>query len=128
MADQPRNLSAPGDAPPAAVFEEPQGLQARAFVVSIILMVISLLWMRQAGLIALGVQLGESVPVIPAVAAIMVLALVGPLLNRLPKFFHFPRHQSLLVYAFLCIAISMPSVVFIQPDGWIVMPSIKSTP
>ncbi len=110
MADQPRNLSAPGDAPPAAVFEEPQGLQARAFVVSIILMVISLLWMRQAGLIALGVQLGESVPVIPAVAAIMVLALVGPLLNRLPKFFHFPRHQSLLVYAFLCIAISMPSV------------------
>ena len=86
------------------------GLQARAVVVSIILLIISLLWMRQAGIIALGVQIGESVPVIPAIAAVLLLAAIGPLLSRLPGVFHFPRHQSLLVYAFLCIAVSMSSV------------------
>ncbi|MFO7945793.1 MAG: DUF6785 family protein [Armatimonadota bacterium] len=86
------------------------GLTARAVMVSIIFLVISLIWMRQAGIIALGAQVGESVPVIPAVGAIMLLAAIGPLLNRLPRIFHFPRHQSLLVYAFLCIAVTMSSV------------------
>lgn len=86
------------------------GVQFRALVVSLIMLAISLVWMRQAGIIALGVQVGESVPVIPAVGAILLLSLVGPLLSRLPRAFHFPRHQALLVYAFLCIAVSMPSV------------------
>lgn len=86
------------------------GLQMRAVVASLILLAISLLWMRQAGIIALGVQVGESVPVIPAIAATLFFAFLGPLLHRLPKAFHFPQHQTLLVYAFLCIAVSMSSV------------------
>jgi len=85
------------------------GLSTRAMVVSIILLLVSLLWMRQAGLIAAGVQLGESVPVIPAIAVLLLLSAVGPLLNRLPRLFHFPRHQTLLVYVFLCIAVTMSS-------------------
>ena len=102
--EQESQINAPSN------IEQRHGLQGRAFVVSLIMLVIGLLWMRQAGIISLGVQVGESVPVIPAVGAILLLSLAGPLLSRLPKAFHFPRHQSLLVYIFLCIAISMPSV------------------
>lgn len=90
--------------------EPEHGLQGRAFVVAMVMLGISLIWIRQAGIIALGVQVDESVPVIPAVATVLILAAVGPFLSRLPRRFHFPRHQSLLVYAFLCIAVSMSSV------------------
>ena len=90
--------------------EEAHGLTIRAALLSLIFFAISLIWMRQAGLIALGAQIGESVPVIPAVAAVLILTIVGPLLRRLPRIFHLPEHQVLLIYSFLVIAVSMPSV------------------
>jgi len=93
---------------PAA--EEAHGLTVRAAVLSLLFFAGSLYWMRQAGLIALGAQIGESVPVIPAVGAVLILSLLTPVLKRLPRFLRFPEHQSLLVYAFLTIAVSMPSV------------------
>jgi len=89
---------------------EAHGLSLRAAILSLVFFIVSLLWMRQAGLIALGAQIGESVPVIPAIAAVLILTLVGPMLRRLPRPFHMPEHQVLLVYSFLVIAISMPSV------------------
>ncbi|MGD9496514.1 MAG: DUF6785 family protein [Armatimonadota bacterium] len=90
--------------------EEAHGLSLRAAVLSLVFFVISLIWMRQAGLIALGAQIGESVPVIPAIGAVLILTLLGPWLRRLPRIFHLPEHQVLLVYSFLVIAVSMPSV------------------
>ncbi len=110
MADQLHTQPSPTGPAGDASRQADHGLQARAVIVSIILLLVSLIWMRQAGIIALGVQIGESVPVIPAIAAALLIAAIGPLLNRLPRAFHFPRHQSLLVYAFLCIAVSMSSV------------------
>ncbi len=110
MAHEVHGTSSFADLSDDTAEQQSHGLSLRAFIVSIVLLVISLLWMRQAGIIALGVQVGESVPVIPAIAAILLLSVIGPLLSRLPRLFHFPRHQSLLVYAFLCIAVSMSSV------------------
>ncbi|MCD6360255.1 MAG: hypothetical protein J7M38_05260 [Armatimonadetes bacterium] len=93
--------------------EEPapaEGLTLRAAVLSLVFFVISLIWMRQAGLIALGAQIGESVPVIPAIAAVLLLTSLRPLLRRLPRPFHMSEAQTMLVYSFLVIAVSMPSV------------------
>ncbi len=90
--------------------EPAHGLTVRAALLALVLFIVSLYWMRQVGLIALGAQIGESVPVIPAVGAILILSALAPLLNRLPRFMRFPEHQSLLIYAFLTIAVSMPSV------------------
>ncbi|MEA3402106.1 MAG: DUF6785 family protein [Armatimonadota bacterium] len=90
--------------------EEAHGVTLRAAILSVGFFVISLFWMQQAGLIALGAQIGESVPVIPAIAAVLILTFLGPLLQRLPRIFHMPEHQVLLVYSFLVIAVSMPSV------------------
>lgn len=90
--------------------EEAHGLTVRAALLALVFFVISLYWMLKAGLIALGAQIGESVPVIPAIAAILILTLLSPLLRRLPRFAQLPEHQVLLVYSFLVIAVSMPSV------------------
>ena len=90
--------------------DEAHGLTVRAAILALVFFVISLLWMLNAGLIALGAQIGESVPVIPAIAAVLLLTLLAPVLRKLPKFARLPEHQVLLVYSFLVIAVSMPSV------------------
>ena len=90
--------------------EEAHGLSLRAAVLSLGFFIISLIWMRQAGLITLSAQIGESVPVIPAIGAVLILAVLSPLLRRLPRLFHLPESQILLIYSFLVIAVSMPSV------------------
>ncbi len=74
------------------------------------MLVLSLIWIQHAGLISHGTQIGESVPVIPAVGAAILLTLLAPLLRRLPRIFHMSQQQVMLVYMFLCIAITMPSV------------------
>ncbi|MBC7289042.1 MAG: hypothetical protein H5T86_13595, partial [Armatimonadetes bacterium] len=91
----------------AAVVE---GITFRAVAWSLLLLVLSVIWMQHAGLISHGTQIGESVPVIPAVGAAILLTLLSPLLRRLPRFFHMSQRQVMLVYMFLCIAITMPSV------------------
>ncbi len=93
-----------------AELEPAAGLSMRAAIISLIFFVISLLWMRQAGLIALGAQIGESVPVIPAIAAVLILTMVRPFLRKLPRIFDLPESQTMLIYSFLVIAVSMPSV------------------
>ncbi len=103
QVDQPR-------ARDEEALDEAHGLTIRAAVLALIFFVISLVWMLNAGLIALGAQIGESVPVIPAIAAVLLLTALSPILRKLPKFAQLPEHQVLLVYSFLVIAVSMPSV------------------
>jgi len=89
---------------------EPVGLSMRAAILALLFFVVALVWMRQVGLIALGAQIGESVPVIPAIAAVLVLTALRPVLRKLPRFFDLPQSQMMLIYSFLVIAVSMPSV------------------
>ncbi len=86
------------------------GLSWRAVLLSAVLLVLSLVWMKYAGLVGHGVQLAESVPVVPAVGALLVLTLLLPLTKKLPKWLQLQRGGVLMVYAFLAIAVSMSSV------------------
>jgi len=86
------------------------GLSWRAVVLAALFLVLSLVWMKHAGLVGHGAQLGESVPVVPAVGALLVLTLLLPLTARLPRWLRLSRPGVLMVYAFLCIAVSMSSV------------------
>ncbi|MFO8082002.1 MAG: DUF6785 family protein [Armatimonadota bacterium] len=86
------------------------GLSWRAVTLSLIFLVFSLVWMYKAGLVGHGAQLGESVPVVPAVGALLVLTLLLPLLRKLPVWLRVNRAGVLMVYAFLAIAVSMSSV------------------
>ncbi|MFW5866654.1 MAG: DUF6785 family protein [Armatimonadota bacterium] len=85
-------------------------LSWRAALLSLVFLVFSLAWMYKAGLVGHGAQLGESVPVVPAVAALLVLTLLLPLLRKLPSWLRVNRAGVLMVYAFLAIAVSMSSV------------------
>ena len=88
----------------------PTGLSVRAVVVSLVLLAGSLYWMLQVGMVSHGSQLGESVPVVPAIAGLILLTLLAPLLQRLPKAFRLSRADVLAVYVFLSVAVSMSSV------------------
>lgn len=91
--------------------EQPSfGLSGPVVVLALVFLALSLIWMLYAGIIGHGAQLGESVPVVPAVSALLVLTLMLPLLQRLPPALRVNRAGVLMVYAFLCIAVSMNSV------------------
>jgi len=87
-----------------------EGLTARAIALAILALVGSALWMRHAGLVSHGAQLGEAVPVVPAVGALVLLTLLAPLLRRISRALTLTQGQVLFVYAFLCVAVSMSSV------------------
>ena len=87
-----------------------QGLWLRSIVVSVIALIGSIRWIQHAGLVSQGAQLGESVPVVPAVGALFVLTLIAPPVRRLSRHLNLPQGQVLFIYAFLCIALSMSSV------------------
>jgi len=87
-----------------------EGLSPWTVVISLVLLAASLFWMLQAGIISQGVQLGEAVPVIPAVGALLLLTLIGLGLRRVSRHLRLPQSQVLYVYAFLCIGVTMNSV------------------
>lgn len=88
----------------------PEALKGRGVVLAIILLVLSLLWMFHAGIRAHGAQLGESVPVVPAVGALLILTLAGLALRRFGPRWQLSPGQVLYVYCFLTIAVTMNSV------------------
>lgn len=90
--------------------KELYGLSWRAILLSLIFLVFSLVWMYMAGLVGHGAQLGESVPVVPAVGALLILTLLLPLFRKLPAWLRLNRAGVLMVYVFIAIAVSMSSV------------------
>lgn len=87
-----------------------EGLTARAVILAILALWGSVLWMRHAGLVSHGAQLGESVPVVPAVGVLFALSLLAPVLRRIWGGLSLSRGQILFIYCFLCIAVTMSSV------------------
>ncbi|NPV45470.1 MAG: hypothetical protein HPY69_00825 [Armatimonadetes bacterium] len=85
-------------------------LSAATVIVAVGFLGLSLFWMLQAGIISHGVQLGESVPVVPAVGALLVLTVLGLTLRRLGWRWRVPPGQVLYIYCFLCVAVTMNSV------------------
>jgi hypothetical protein len=93
-----------------AAARPPEGLSPWTIVIALVLAAASLFWMLQAGIVSQGVQLGEAVPVVPAVGALLLLTLVGLGLRRLSKRLRLPQSQVLYVYLFLCIVVTINSV------------------
>jgi len=104
-AEQVEATHIPTEAPLA-----PQGLSVKAVVLSLLLLAGSLYWILRVGMIAHGSQLGESVPVVPAIAGLILLTVIAPLVQRLRRSFRLSRADILIVYVFLSISVSMSSV------------------
>ncbi|MFQ6130872.1 MAG: DUF6785 family protein [Armatimonadota bacterium] len=86
------------------------GLSVRALTIAVLLLAVSLFWVRQAEMVSHACQITESVPPIPAVAGLILLAALSPLLRRVSRALRLRRGDILLVYAFLTIATPMASV------------------
>ncbi|MBM3477218.1 MAG: hypothetical protein FJX75_28460 [Armatimonadetes bacterium] len=87
-----------------------QGLSIKAVVLALVLLVVSLYWVLRVEMIAHSTQITESVPVVPAVAALILLTLIAPLLRRFPRALRLSQADILAVYVFLTVSTSMASV------------------
>ncbi|HIE51995.1 MAG TPA: hypothetical protein EYP85_09570, partial [Armatimonadetes bacterium] len=74
------------------------GVTLRALVVATLLAWVAGLWMRQDGLVAHAVQLGESVPVIPAMAVLCLFLALNPALGRLHPALAFTRAEVMVIF------------------------------
>ena len=90
------------------------GLTARSTLLSLVFVWVSNIWLAHSGLITHATQIGESVPPIPAVAAIILIVAINPLLRFLNPSFVLSRAETLVIYSVVAIAISMSSVGMVR--------------
>lgn len=99
-----------------------QGITFSATILSLAFGVVSFIWVYVAGMVSHGSQVGESVPVIPAIGAALVLTLFAPMLRRVWSKLDLTQANVLLVYVFLCIAVTCTSVGVVR----LLMPSLTA--
>jgi hypothetical protein len=79
------------------------GITLRALLLAVLLTILCSFWIDQAEVVTFFSQITESVPPIPAVAAIILLVLANPPLRRVWKRLALRRGEILLVYVFMTI-------------------------
>ncbi len=90
------------------------GLTLRSFVLAVVFIVLGNIWLRYTGLIAHSGNFAESVPPIPAVAALLVMAIFNPFLRRWARRLALSQAEMITIYSMVAIAISMSSVGMIR--------------
>lgn len=85
-------------------------ISARTLVLAVVCLGLALFWMLQAEIVSQGVQLGESVPVVPAIGILLALTVISLVLRRFSRRLGIRPGQILAVYIFLCVGATMNSV------------------
>ena len=91
-----------------------QGLTVRSTLLSLLLVWVSNIWLAHSGLITHATQIGESAPPIPAVATIILIVAINPILRFLKPSFALSRAEIIVIYTVVAIAISMSSVGMVR--------------
>jgi hypothetical protein len=94
--------------------EASEGLTWRALLVAVVLTIACGVWVRQAEIVVISTQISEAVPAIPALGALMLLLAVNPLLRAIRRRAQLSRAETLAIYTFVGIAISMAGVGVIR--------------
>lgn len=76
-------------------------------VLSIVLTWLAGYWIRQGEIIVLSAQMTEAVPSIPGLTALLLLALLNPLIRRLPYVRQLSSGEIIIVYLFVTVATFM---------------------
>jgi len=90
------------------------GLTLRALILAIGFIFIGNFWLQKTGLITHSGNFAESVPPIPAVAALILMVAINPFLSRFAKFLSLSKGEIIVVYSLVTIAISMSSIGMIR--------------
>lgn len=83
------------------------GLTWRAVLISIICAVISSFWISESEVVQRFCQITEAVPAVPAVAFLILLVVLNPIVRRVGRSLALDRREVLMVYVFLTVATSM---------------------
>ncbi|MCE5238872.1 hypothetical protein LLH23_10320 [bacterium] len=83
------------------------GVTVRAVVLAIIFTLIASYWIDMAEVVTFFCQITEAVPAVPAVAFLIALVVITPLVRRLSKRWALKRVEILSIYVFLTVATSM---------------------
>lgn len=102
-------------------------LRWRAVVWAVVLAAGGIAWVNQSELVLASVQVGNSVPPVPALAALVLLAVLNPLLRWMRL--GLSRADRLFIYLFVVVAVSMPSVqVLTMIFAFLTAPTYLATP
>ncbi len=82
----------------------------RMLIVGTALLFGAVLWVRHSELLVHTINLTEATPPVPAVAALLLLALLHPLLSRLGPRLSLTRREIVLIYFFVAIGSMMASL------------------
>ncbi|MEA3403769.1 MAG: DUF6785 family protein [Armatimonadota bacterium] len=97
-----------GPAPTEQREEQPAiGLSWRALLLSIIFCFIASFWIADSEVVKRFCQITEAVPAVPAVAFLILLVVLNPLVRRISEYLSLDRREVLMVYVFLTVATSM---------------------
>ncbi len=80
------------------------GVTARTLIIAILLTYIASFWINQTEVITHFCQVTEAVPPIPAVAMLLLLVLLNPLVRRIARRFSLERREIIMIYVFLTVA------------------------
>lgn len=89
-------------------------LRLRVFILAVAFTFIGNIWLRYTGLITHSGNFAESVPPIPAVAALLLLVSINPFLHRWLRPLALSDGEVLTVYTMVAISVSMSSVGMIR--------------
>ena len=98
--------------------QEPERLRpaltVRSLLIGTALLFGAVLWVRHSELLVHTINLTEATPPVPAIAALLLLALLHPLLRRLGPRFSLTRPEMVLIYFFVAIGSIMPSLAVVR--------------
>ncbi len=80
----------------------------RAFALSALFIALSCLWVKWAEILVHTTMVSESAPPIPALATIIFLVAINPILRRLGNRWQLKRGEMLAIYAAVCIGATVP--------------------
>ncbi len=86
------------------------GISPRVAVVGIVLLALIVLWIRQVELITFTCQITESVPPIPALAVLILFAVLRPLLRRRLRRLELSRQELAVLFVFISVGCVMSAV------------------
>ncbi|MGD9498006.1 MAG: DUF6785 family protein, partial [Armatimonadota bacterium] len=92
---------------PAVAHQPLMGLTWRAVLLSIIFCVVASYWIEWSEVVTFFCQVTEAVPAVPAVAFLILLVVLNPLVRRLGTRLALERREVLMIYVFLTVATSM---------------------
>ena len=87
-----------------------RGLTFRAILIAIVLAWLGTVWMKIDGIVSHTIQLGESVPCVPAVAGLCLFLVLNPVLARIRPRWALTRPEMVVIFVVLSITPTINSV------------------